>query len=569
MSFAALIADAQQGKEADARFRDQQSEHQHDLQNDEASDQRLDLVKATALIAEDETENDEISAERVRRAIERTEALQTEEVWYMFRRTPSQIRRREFPANCLPPLLKPLKDRRLRKIPGEWDLLVEGASLTELPPILTDWLAAEVCLEPSDELVERYIRCLVATATKSRLDISICDQMLQRLGVLEGVLEPGHEMKLTEEEVEGADFEQMLQDLHRKIGRVVNLFRRIGSNLRHEDRSRILHYLLLMRLDHNINQDSLLTTQIGDAIESICNGLSNMDLDETLDYLEQGLSKSTLLVKLRHGLLSAFNCTSPRLHYFRRRLAFATGLQFEFDDGLPNDFSAMSIAEKVLQRLDEPGFRVGRTTDYATLTVRLDSLDIAIDSGFADLSFALKDGTGSSARSPIDADASDDSASTQINGVDAKDPFTTVAGNQLSRSFSDAGDLIASCNAQIANEMRSSGANLSKSTTDLHAISRPRNQKILTDTEKGRKIAEKAYNKQLRHLADRLREIAGRIRITGATNLKGTEAQGTAKLAAIRLEGLMTKSVDTMDVFDKRKRQSDLSMFLMNEHAIG
>ncbi|OJD35318.1 uncharacterized protein BKCO1_18000131 [Diplodia corticola] len=392
-----LVAAKQRGLNAEARVLEAQrkAEEAERAENECKESSRLTREGLSTALGDDE------DAQRTLDALERTEALETSQVWQFFMANGHQKAARttpKFPAQSLSKegwhriLIEP-STRNAVFISG----IVKNRVYEEaLPDEVMLWMIEELCQNRKEELTSAYLDVLDASAPQLRklLDKQTISSLFAKLGARkEAITMESEQPAILPAEVSAHD---PRISLHNGIRPLLELLRRAAPNIQSEAVQYVLAVLIRLSFDDSVRQDGYTQTQCQEAIAAMLRTPSAQYECGTLQHVSQSLFNNFrnhgpkddrfinhgLQAQLVQSLPFGTQCEAA----FQRRLALA----FFLDSPKPLTLAltAPGILPAVLQSLSHnPLYRFGRSTDYADVTAAFTLLDTAVDNGFSNRAF--------------------------------------------------------------------------------------------------------------------------------------------------------------------------------------
>ncbi|KAL1641077.1 hypothetical protein SLS58_006349 [Diplodia intermedia] len=345
IKLADLVAEKQRGLDAEARVLEAERRAEAAQKEEEESREsnRLTKEQLSTTLGDDE------NAQRTLDALQRTEGLETSEVWQFFGPRKAVRSTLKFPTQGLSgegwhkKMIEP-STRDAMFLSG---IIKSRIHEEALPDEIVLWMIDELCQNREEELTAVYLDVL---------DTSV----------------PGGTRPLLE------------------------FLRRAAPNIHSGAIEYVLEVLIRLSFDDSVRQDGYTQTLCQEAIAAMLRTPSAQDECGALQRVSQTLfknfknhgSKDDRFINhsLQAQLVQSLPFGTQREATFQRRLALA----FFLDSPKPLTLSltAPGILPAVLQSLAlNPLYRFGQSTDYADVTAAFTLLDTAIDNGFSNRAF--------------------------------------------------------------------------------------------------------------------------------------------------------------------------------------
>ncbi|RYP47890.1 hypothetical protein DL768_006151 [Monosporascus sp. mg162] len=343
---------------------------------------------------ENEDEEGNPRADKIARAIDRTQAQGARRRCYFFDPTasplpqqqpfpgPASARAPPFPVDAARGTWRFLADPNTRD-----QAIINGLPHTivasrgeELPEELFLWMLDRVCAEGNPRLRTQYCGLLVACAGNTRRLVDGA----RLYGALEGIGGPKYDprpakLKITPEVEE--PYRGGGRDNWAGLGAFLDLLRRMAPNL--EPASAVDGVKLLLRMGLDPVLGNAVRGEHLAALEALVAALPatedkwNAACTAVCSYVLQSLDDTVL----RAAALSSVPKSTARLADLRRRLAAAVLFSSPSCSPDPGDFDVTNLdlgAVAVRQRLSRPDFAIRPTTDFEELRVLVWLLDAAV-----------------------------------------------------------------------------------------------------------------------------------------------------------------------------------------------
>jgi len=375
--------------------------------------------------------DDSDEGERMRMAIERTEALMEEKSFSLFSNGAIRAENRKIPVvdRLDTRWARTFKDERARTQACLTGFAEELAKMGRMTQDMITWFAFQLVHEPREDLCEAYVEIIRACAEHipDKIDNRIA-QLSTYYGLVtrpdgdEGLeTSPSTSLSDSDEDMHAGgpsndgsvmrnDNRKNASSTPRGLKHVVNLIASCAQLSGIEGLTNALFELALANVDEHVICDAALRLRIQDAIEALAQSISAVGLHEAQQRIADSLFDEASLPRVVQAqLIAALPASSPASHALRRVLALRRLTEGEFtqEHTPPN-------SEKWTRRLlsalkSSPEFAVSDATDYNLLAALADVLDIAIDAGFhADFAFlneTAKQPTGPFGRPPAPSEA--------------------------------------------------------------------------------------------------------------------------------------------------------------------
>ncbi|KAH7052364.1 hypothetical protein B0J12DRAFT_739895 [Macrophomina phaseolina] len=397
ISLSDLVTQRQKGLDSEARVLEAQRQAEEAERAAEESKAKSKISKEGLRGALGDAEG----VERTFNALQRTEVLETDQVWRFFEKNDETVApaRPQFPAPCLS---EEGWQRRLIDPSTRDGIFISGIVKSRiykqpLPDELLIWMIDDLCQSRKEELTNAYFGILESSTPQLRkiLTRQAISDLFRRLGAREEAVSFSSELpEILPDEVNPHEPKKALPH---GSSQLIGLLRRAAPFLETTVIEYTLEVLIRLSFDDSTRQDGDIQWQCQEAIAAMLDALSSEDEPEVLRRVSQTLfqsfrnhgPKEDKFVNhvLQAQLVQAIPSITRREATFQRRLALA----FFLDSPKPLTLSltAPGILPAILQSLvHNPLFRFSRGTDYADVTAAFTLLDIAIDSGFSDRAFA-------------------------------------------------------------------------------------------------------------------------------------------------------------------------------------
>ncbi|KAL1955585.1 hypothetical protein VTO42DRAFT_8388 [Malbranchea cinnamomea] len=334
-----------------------------------------------------EDNSDGTAIQRLKDAIDRTEAFDEPKIWSFFEDTPCPPSPLRFPQKSIAPGFwgGVLRDSSSRERAFFSGIVGEFFDDEGLPDELILWILHAVPLEPRDEL--RYAYCsslnlIPAERLSKIINPSHIDQLFRRIGAKSSALVTHEIVQPTYASLarhESRDYRRLLS--------VLDIVNGISNKLNYLTREHLLKILLRLVLDEQCMSDCSVCVATQNAIISLLRESDDPLTDLSLYEVSVCLYKTVKEFTLQNQLLKQILPVSPRIALFRTRLALA----FLYQDPSPLDTPREHLInlKRIRSQLHDSRFNVTRKCDgdpnsrfdYFSFAALTSILNIAIDSG--------------------------------------------------------------------------------------------------------------------------------------------------------------------------------------------
>ena len=360
-------------KEAQAEFEEAQRQREERLKQDQNLSNGL-----KAATADDSDEGD-----RMRLAMQRTEALQEEERFYYFRGRIS-TEPIEFPSLFKPggeplqPWMKILQNEQSRTHAFLSGFVADMAQKEPLTPRLHEWIANQLMLETRTDLCEAYSAVLKASYSQP----SNWQGEFLKFDYFHDTID-----ELDDDALE--DHATIPNSQPTGLPYVLRILQVICTNRRllSDAGASLIVSLSLAGADQHIKDDAELMTDLHDTIGTALDAFPGAeDFDATCKRVHQAFfARGYLSQYLRCRVISSLPAASERAHHLRRALALHLIADFTRTEDYRIDPISSDWVAIILNRLrSAPEFNIAQILNYSLFDSLVGILDIAIDAGFAD-----------------------------------------------------------------------------------------------------------------------------------------------------------------------------------------
>lgn len=360
-------------KEAQAQFEEAQKQREDRLKQDQNLTNGLKVATA----------DDSDEGDRMRLAMQRTEALQEDEKFYYFRNG-NKAGPSDFPSlhdpggGPLKPWMKLLQNELLRTHAFLSGFVADMAQIEPLTPRLHEWIANRLMLEPRTDLCEAYCAALEADYTQP----SNWQGEFLKFAYFHDTIDELDHNALT-------DHLTIPTSQPTGLPYVLRILQVICANQRllPDSGASLVVALVLAGADEHIKGDAELIAELHATIENALDAFPRAeDFEATCKKVHQAFfGRNYLSQNLQCRVVSSLPATSQRAHHLRRALALHLVADFtrseDYRFGLESSDWAAIIVDRVRCA---PEFNIAQITNYSLFDSLVGILDIAIDAGFAD-----------------------------------------------------------------------------------------------------------------------------------------------------------------------------------------
>ncbi|KAI9850231.1 MAG: hypothetical protein M1824_003578, partial [Vezdaea acicularis] len=331
--------------------------------------------------------------QKVLHAMKRTEALSREKAWNFFsEENQTPISRLPFPENAVSrdTWQGVFVDPRKRSNAIQSGYEIHALSLREeLPYELVIWMLDELCVEDRPVLRDELYMTLVERPgpVKDYLTPPVIAQLFARLNARKDAIESTAIVKLHPSKL------QHKRPPEREWGNlcaVINLLGDLAPELQHVSREYAIELLCRLLIASDTSKSYSVIVAVEDALSALITSPPASDWQEREKVIIDNLTATILDPRHRLDLASRLPAHPPRLHTFRRALAFAFLTNLVQPDSSPNPHSpqlptsSSSLLTTLTSYLDtSPLFSITPQTSYPILTAASTLLDIVLADGYA------------------------------------------------------------------------------------------------------------------------------------------------------------------------------------------
>ncbi|KAG6006604.1 hypothetical protein E4U21_006826 [Claviceps maximensis] len=318
-------------------------------------------------------------AQKVLRAVQRSERSQTQNRYLFFEQTYKP-----------PPLPKPPSSSLPKDSP--WNLLTQGSATTReqhltsgvpqtilrkiggLPDSLFEWMLDSLCLQPS--VVTRQEYCNMIATCPEQIDRLLTAERIRKLFVLLGARDLNRSIsELCVTNIDDEPYEDRDWSCLRSF---ISLLGLVADQLSVQTAMYAAQTLIHLALDKFLICNIDILSAFEHAIQKLTASIPSPSWD-TFCFQTTVLFSS---IKTRDIIVTSLLCIpigSKRTHDLRRRLAVSTLFQ-DNDLAKHNSEDTLSLAA-IIDYLDSDVFAIRPTTDFAELRANVILLDMAVDDG--------------------------------------------------------------------------------------------------------------------------------------------------------------------------------------------
>ncbi|EKD14596.1 uncharacterized protein L3040_000120 [Drepanopeziza brunnea f. sp. 'multigermtubi'] len=333
-----------------------------------------------ALLESFVADGEEGYADKVNRALRRTEATVADPRWYFFE-TQAELgkpKRKPFPVASIPESWKSvLMDPEARHQTFLSGFAEDMVSLgQQLPDELFLWMLDEVTIESNAPLRTSYLNLFRQCTEQSQrlLTPDAIQRIFRRLGgtarttSLKEAIRPVQRLA---DPYPSRDWAKLLS--------VIKFLGQAAEILNQSSRKYAISMLLRMSLDKMVFENTDIHDSMQQSIARLCYHIPDDIWNASCSQICKSLFTTTTEPSLRLQAIDSISSTTPRTHDLRRRLAtsfFFNSLSY----AKTHSHTLMSL-DSVIDRLADPVFDTKPSTKYRDLAALLNLLDIAVDDG--------------------------------------------------------------------------------------------------------------------------------------------------------------------------------------------
>nr|POE79577.1 hypothetical protein CFP56_07642 [Quercus suber] len=365
--------------------------HAAESRRTELADMDLGRDDSLRLAAAAATDGEE--GERVIQAMGRMEATMQEETFHYFTGNTSILTDFPFPVSDLPDSLwaKLLSKRHAREHACLTGFVADLASQNRLPAAVIEWFAAQLALEPREDLCEAYIGVLQAASESTHKLMSLTSLAAfyqTQFSSIRATSQQSSAIHLEARKNHDPE-DNNLTGLPHGLGYVIRGLEYLVPMAGMSAVSKAVADLALVNVDARIKADSALQSTVQNTMVALLD-----HVDDSYTFVRDHLQTNPKLsLSLQCQIVTAFPAASICAHTLRRRLALFCITQSSNDLPPSSEEWQIPILEH-LQHATE--FAIDSSTDYVLLKLLAQVLDVAIDTGFSDRRTWLDHTTNSS-----------------------------------------------------------------------------------------------------------------------------------------------------------------------------
>ncbi|KAM3075851.1 hypothetical protein ACMFMG_006626 [Clarireedia jacksonii] len=319
-------------------------------------------------------------AQKVLKAVKRTEAMNMNQRWYFFETEPQKSfsKRQPFPSKALSKEWKDdLAEARFRHqtfVSGFAENMIAYGK--QLPDEILLWILDEICVEELGDL--RYSYCGIMKASSEQVRHLVTPEIVR--GMFMSVGATAIATTLHEKIRPRLEVSNPYPHHHwSRLRSLLSLISSIAKPLQHEARLHTIILLLRMSADRLLLERADLLSTMQTALYDLCRYIKPDQWESSCQEICTSVFQSIDPAFLRLQIVQCIPCTSPYTHELRRRLSLA----FYFNDhskALQPPTLIIDLPE-ITQRLHDAPFKITPETDYHELGSLILLLDIAVDNG--------------------------------------------------------------------------------------------------------------------------------------------------------------------------------------------
>ena len=324
---------------------------------------------------------DEDDLDRLKLAIERTEALHHDQAWSFFENEicPSASPELSMPQDHeLAPLLLEPSMRQQTFLSG---FVEDYAMKDDLPEELLQWILQATCSEARDDLRQAYTKVMRGAASQMTgiLDLDRLNLLFRRVGASQAALQVDAPV-----EPRAVPSEDSQSNKRIDLQTLINIIHHLSASLNRDTQVQAICLLCRLLLDKSTTTNIRILSSIEKALTTLLHHVNTQQPTHTpnssppISTILKTLHNTTSLSTLRVQLLRSLPQLSPQWLLLRRQLALAYFFSSKSYIAYPTSrlFSLPAIAA----HLSTPTFALNNTTEYTLLTSTIQILDIALDS---------------------------------------------------------------------------------------------------------------------------------------------------------------------------------------------
>ncbi|RKF61594.1 hypothetical protein OnM2_040029 [Erysiphe neolycopersici] len=318
--------------------------------------------------------------DKIRSAIEKTEASFSHQRWYFFHPEPkkSEILRRKLSIASMPESWRhEMENHETRKQAFVSGFIEDLVSMGKtLPDDIFLWLIDEICWQECDVLRNAYIAVLIQSSIQIQRLVGpdvITKLFLHLNGTTEGI-----NIKKKLQPIEEISDYYVDQDWSALLS-TLSFFTQVTDAMSQEARTRLVCILLRMSADILILRNVDIFYHVQKTLENLCKSTSIVNWQKFCQETCESVYRNVEQPNLRLQIVESLSSVNVRTHDLRRRLACC----FLFNNLI---FAKKPSQEyfnfpMFLNRLKVSDFKCKPNTDYRELRALIMLMDIAVDDG--------------------------------------------------------------------------------------------------------------------------------------------------------------------------------------------
>ncbi|KAF2202091.1 hypothetical protein GQ43DRAFT_392796, partial [Delitschia confertaspora ATCC 74209] len=378
-SLSFLVADARKDAERARKIAEIKADLEEEIED--APDIEGHAFDENALVRMMDNDEDGDKVQRLKLAMQRTNAIHLNTVWHSFDEKASRapVRRIPFPSRALPQgqrwaaSFQNSRKRDQAFLSGHAHVVFQ---YQELPEELVIWMIDQLIHKARDAPNMEYLKILGSHPERiqSILTPQKLDEIFHSLGA---------KPVLTSSDPVAPSYEPPntpRKPLPQTLKWVMSLLHQVAPFLPPESRAHALETLLTLSIDDSILADADLSITTQEAVEALLCSIPPPDIPSTLDDLTASLLRRITHPVLQHNLVTSLPTISPLAASLQRQLALSF---FLHPTRLDAPLDSPAIPQVVLAHLrNAPIGKITKETDYSSLTASISLLDIGIGPGF-------------------------------------------------------------------------------------------------------------------------------------------------------------------------------------------
>ncbi|KAL8741758.1 MAG: hypothetical protein Q9190_005671 [Brigantiaea leucoxantha] len=316
--------------------------------------------------------------DRLMMAVQRTEALHQESVWYFFKDKDeaTNTTARDFPTVSDPPWRDVLGETTSRQQAFIGGFARDMATIGKLPHEVLSWLVDSACFERRDDLRSAYCETLriVADQITPPVTLSFLNQILMKIGAEADALDIHRAI-----EPSAATLKLKRSFNPSRLSSTLDMINATLASLDANLKGHIICLLCRLLLDSSLVYNCRVQIQIENLLCSLIDNQDGTSFDQTIPSILKTIESSIKDSIFRLRLLQGLPTSSPKTSLFRRRLA----LSFFFNDDryLSKPTTDLLNLISIAHHLNQPQFVINPKTNFPNLAATIAILAIGIDNG--------------------------------------------------------------------------------------------------------------------------------------------------------------------------------------------